>query len=174
MLGHTERFNIKGICAAPFLKGKSASPADGMEKSFDEVQKLLRLAGREDMSELVIKGSERYLPDENTPVESAAADFMAEPANEYSPETPLYIIAIGAITNVASAILKNPKMRENCVVIWLGSHATHIPYPCWEFNMQQDIGGARFIFGCGVPFVQLPCCGTAIGSPPQNMSLSIG
>ena len=84
---------------------------------------------------------------------------MAKLAEEYSPQNPLYIVAIGAITNVASAIIKNPQMRENCVLVWLGGHATHIPFAASEFNMRQDIAAARVVFGCGIPLVQLPCVG---------------
>ena len=160
MMRHTDKFNIKGICAAPFFNQNSTSPKDGMEKSFDEILKLLSFAGREDLKSIVFKGSDEYLPDENTPVESASADFMAKLAENYSPENPLYIVAIGAITNVASAILKNPNIKENCVIVWLGGHANHIPRAASEFNMTQDIAGARVLFGCGVPFVQLPCLGT--------------
>jgi len=159
MIKQQQKFCIKGICAAPFLNGKSASPQDGLEKSYDEILKLLDFAGYADMKNLVYKGSETYLPDEGTPVESQAADFMADLAQLYSPEKPLYIVAIGAITNVASAILKNPQMIENCVVIWLGGHAMHRPLAAAEFNMMQDIAAARVVFGCGISLVQLPCCG---------------
>lgn len=159
MLKSTQKFCVKGICAAPFKNGKSVSPADGMLKSYDEILKLLELTGKEKLKEIVFRGSENYLPDETTPVESAAAEFMSKLAEEYSPQNPLYIVAIGAITNVASAILKNPQMSENCVIIWLGGHATHIPLAASEFNMKQDIAAARVVFGCGVPLVQLPCVG---------------
>ena len=158
MLCHRDRLNIKGFCAAPFFNNLSISPADGMNKSYNELFNLIRLAGENDLLDCIYKGSDRYLPDENTPVESDAADFMAKLANDYSPENPLYIVAIGAITNVASAILKNPAMRENTVIVWLGGHGTHMPNTA-EFNMVQDIAAARIIFGCGVPFVQLPCWG---------------
>jgi len=159
MLGHGEKLHIKGICAAPFFNNKVSSPKEGMEKSYDEILKILTLAQREDLKKTVFKGSEKYLEDEMTAVESEAADFMAELSNEYSPENPLYIIAIGAITNVASAMLKNPKLKENAVVIWLGGHGLHIPRAAAEFNMKQDIAAARVLFGSGVPLVQLPCSG---------------
>ena len=45
-----------------------------------------------------------------------AAKTMAEISNEYSAENPLYIVALGAITNVASAALLNPKMKERVVI----------------------------------------------------------
>jgi len=159
MLRKTQKFNIKGICAAPFLNSKSVSAKDGMNKSYDEILKLLNLLGKQEFKCLTFKGSENYLSNETTPINSPAADFMASLADNYSPENPLYIVAIGAITNVASAILKNPKMKERCVVIWLGGHATHMPFAASEFNMRQDIAAARVIFDCGVPLVQLPCRG---------------
>lgn len=159
MIRNTHKFNIKGICAAPFLNEKSVSAADGMHKSYDEILKLLTLADNEEIKNSVFIGSENYLLNETTPVESEAAEFIAKLAERYSPEKPLYIVAIGAITNVASAILKNPQMRENCVLIWLGGHATHMPFAASEFNMVQDIAAARVVFDCGIPLVQLPCMG---------------
>lgn len=159
MLRNTQKFNIKGICAAPFLNGKSTCASDGMEKSYNEIRKLLSLAEMSGLENSVFKGSEEFLKDEKTAVRSEAADFIAALANDYSPEKPLYIVAIGAITNVASALLKNPKMTENCVVVWLGGHGVHMPLAASEFNMKQDIAAARVVFGCGIPLVQLPCGG---------------
>ena len=159
MLRCGEKLRVKGICAAPFHNPRSSSPADGMEKSYREIVKILTLAGREDLTAKVYKGSPTWLTDENTPVESEAADFLAESANAYSPERPLYIVAIGAITNVASALLKNPAMKDNTVIVWLGGHGIHMPAAATEFNMVQDIAAARVVMGCGVPFVQLPCNG---------------
>lgn len=159
MLKQPEKFNVKGICAAPFFNQKSTSAEDGMIKSYNEILKLLSLMGKDELKNIVYEGSREYLKDEKTPVISPSAQLMAKLANEYSPEKPLYIVAIGAITNVASAILLNPKMTENCVLVWLGGSAMHLPSPASEFNMMQDIAGARVVFGCGIPLVQLPCCG---------------
>lgn len=159
LLKNTQKFNVKGICAAPFHNSKSSSPKDGMEKSYAEINKLLCLLGMDNLSSILYKGSECYLKNEETPEESDAADFMAELSKAYSPQNPLYIVAIGAITNVASAILKNPDMAENTVIIWLGGHAQHMRDNVSEFNMVQDIAAARIVFGCGVPLIQLPCMG---------------
>ena len=159
LLACGEKLNIKGFCAAPFFNPNSTSPADGMERSYHEIKKVLQLAGRQSLSSWVYRGSDRYLPDEKTPVPSEAASFMAELADHYTPEKPLYIVAIGAITNVASAILLNPRMAENTVVVWLGGKGLHMPFGALEFNMEQDIAAARVVMGCGVPFVQLPCAG---------------
>ena len=159
LIGKAEKFCIRAICAAPFSNSKAATAAEGMEKSYDEILKLLALMGREELKEKVICGSQRYLPDEQTAVDSPAARRMAALAEEYKPQRPLYIIAIGAITNVASAILQNPHVAENCVVVWLGGHGLHMPQGASEFNMKQDIAAARVVYGSGVPLVLLPCAG---------------
>lgn len=155
MLKSADKINTRAIYAAPFFNPKSKGPADGMEKSYDEILKLLEFGG---MEADVYKGSTSYLPDEKTPVISDAANHLAKLADSYSPENPLYIVAIGAITNVASAILINPNIAENCVVVWLGGHAHHYCHTR-EFNMFQDVAAARVVMGSGVPFVQLPCQG---------------
>ena len=73
-------------------------------------------------------------------------------------EGPLYVAAIGAITNVASAILMEPKIIEKIVVVWLGGNALHWP-DTKEFNLKQDMAASRLILDCGVPLVQIPVMG---------------
>lgn len=151
----TEKLNLVGLYAAPFLNSRSVSPKDGMEKSYDEIKKLLKLAGADIP---VYRGSENYLPSEKEPVDSPAARALAELAMNYTPERPLYVAAIGAVTNVASAILMKPEITERIVVVWLGGHTLEW-HDSREFNMMQDVAAARVIYGCGVPVVMLPCMG---------------
>ena len=158
MIRSDEKLNVRALYAAPYFNDKSTSPKDGMERSYNEILTLLGLLDRKDLKPNVFRGSEGYLPDEETPVDSPAARDLAERAMQYSTENPLYVVAIGAITNVASAILMNPDIRERIVIVWLGGHAIHWPSN-GEFNLMQDVAAARIIFGCGVPLVQLPCMG---------------
>ncbi len=158
LLRSKEKLHPVAVYAAPFYNENSTGPADGMEKSYEEILKILDLAGEAALKPFVFRGSDRYLPDEKTPVESAAARDLCARAMQYSPEKPLYVVAIGAITNLASALLLRPEIKENLVIVWLGGHARH-----WmdtkEFNMHQDYAAARVVMGSGVPFVQLPCEG---------------
>lgn len=155
LLRSKDRLNTKAIYAAPFFNMNSQSAKDGMEKSYDEILKVLSLCGE---SVEVFKGSDNFLTDEKTPTVSPAAQDLANRVNDYSPENPLYVVAIGAITNVASAMLLNPKMAENAVVVWLGGQAMHYS-DTKEFNLYQDVAAARVVMGSGVPFVHLPCAG---------------
>ena len=158
LLRSGEKLTVKALCAAPFFNDNSTSPEDGMERSYREIFNLLHLAEREDLNPVVFKGSRTYLPDEHTPVDSPAARELVRLARGYSPEKPLFVVAIGAITNVASALLKDPAIADNVVIVWLGGHALEWP-ETGEFNMMQDVAAARVVFGSGAPVVQLPCMG---------------
>jgi inosine-uridine nucleoside N-ribohydrolase len=155
MLKNPEKLDVKAIYAAPFLNARSTSAGEGMEKSYNEIFKLLDLMKTE-ME--VFRGSDSFLADEKTPVISDAARDLAARVENYSPENPLYVVAIGAITNVASALLLNPKVAENAVLVWLGGHGFHF-HDTKEFNMVQDIAASRVVMSSGIPFVQLPCMG---------------
>ena len=158
LLRSGEKLTVKALCAAPFFNDNSTSPEDGMERSYREIFNLLHLAEREDLNPIVFEGSRTYLPDERTPVDSPAARELVRLAKDYSPEKPLYVVAIGAITNVASALLMDPAIQDNIVIVWLGGHALEWP-ETGEFNMMQDVAAARVVFSCGAPVVQLPCMG---------------
>lgn len=150
-----ERIRLKALYAAPFWNARSTGPKDGMEKSYDEICKLLTLA-KEDVP--VFKGSESYLPGEKEAVISPAAQDLAARAAQYTSEKPLYVATIGAITNVASALLIDPSIAEKIVVVWLGGTSLE-----WhdnkEFNCMQDVAAARVVYDSGAPLVILPCAG---------------
>lgn len=153
-----EKLDLQAIYAAPFSNEKAKDPAEGMEKSYQEILHILTLMERDDLKSVVYRGSTSFLSSETEPVLSEAAEDLAKRAMKYTKEKPLYVVSIGAITNIASALLLKPEIRERIVVVWLGGHAMHWPDTA-EFNMEHDIAAARIIFGCGVALVQLPCAG---------------
>ena len=156
LLRSPDRVNVKAIYAAPFSNPKSNfNPEKGTELSYNEIKRLLALVK---CYTPLFYGSNSFLRHEGSPVISDAAKDLAERAMCYTKEKPLYVVAIGAITNVASAILLNPQIVDRIVVVWLGGHARHFS-DTKEFNMFQDIASARVVMGSGVPFVQLPCMG---------------
>jgi inosine-uridine nucleoside N-ribohydrolase len=162
-----EELRLKAIYSAPFKNDKADTPKKGMELSYEEIHRILSLMGRGDLKEMVYQGSDSFLSNENDPVVSAAAQHLADLAMAYTEDKPLYVIAIGAITNVASALLLNPEIKNRVVVVWLGGHAFDWPIKKgsqdWrdlpEFNLFEDISAARVVFDCGAPLVQLPCMG---------------
>ena len=152
-----ESINVRAVYAAPFLNKKSSSAKDGMEKSYEEIIKLFSMLSL-DSSNLVFTGSEDFLASEDSYQESSAARHLVDLV--LNSDKKIYVIAIAAITNIASAILMNPKITENMVVIWLGGHDYH-SIKKNEFNLRQDISAARVVFDSGVELIQIPCNGVA-------------
>ncbi|MBR5560362.1 MAG: nucleoside hydrolase [Clostridia bacterium] len=151
----TEKLRLKAFYAAPFDNENSSGPADGMERSYNEILHLLRLMGREAP---VLRGSDSFLANETTPVLSPAAEDLAARAMQYTWENPLYVVAIGAITNIASALLIRPEIADRIVIVWLGGHSPEWPDNA-EFNLRQDVAAARVVYDSGAPLVLLPCMG---------------
>ena len=149
-----EKLDVLAIYAAPFYNKRSDGPGDGMEKSYEEI---LRLLERLDKSPegFAFKGSTGCLPSLDEPERSPAALDLVEKAMTER-DGPLYVVAIGAITNVASAILIEPKIIERIVVVWLGGMAHEMP-TAREFNLKQDPAASKLIFDCGVPLIHIPC-----------------
>jgi inosine-uridine nucleoside N-ribohydrolase len=143
--------DLRALYAAPFHNDRSEGPGDGMRKSRAELDRLLDRAGR---NVPAFDGSESYLPGPETPVESDAAGDIVERA--HATEEPLYVVAIGTPTNVASAVLRDPSIREEVVVVWLGGQP-HDWHTAREFNLRQDPHATRVLFGSGVPLVHVPC-----------------
>ena len=137
-----ERLNVEAIYAAPFYNSRSTGAKDGMEKSYQEIQRLL---GKMNRTENVLRGSDAFLQ-ESGYVDSPAARDLVERAMARADGERLYVVAIGAITNVASAILMEPEICEKIAVVWLGGHPTSYP-TALEFNLSQDVRAARIVKG---------------------------
>lgn len=154
-----ERLRVEAVYAAPFLNERAESPADGMEKSYEEILRLLGKMGVP-AEGLAFRGSDRYLPADLTPVDSPAARDLVRRAMARDENDPLYVVSIGAITNVASAILLKPEIIRHIVVVWLGGNPMHWASTL-EFNLSQDIPSSRLIFDCGVPLIHIPALGVS-------------
>ena len=152
-----DKVTVEALYAAPFANQRANNPALGMTLSFEEINRLLeRLKMRDAVP--VLKGVTDYVGMTKTAREAEAVDHLIAAARRASTQSPLYVVAIAAISNIASALLKAPDIIDRIVVVWLGGHALN-----WldtlEFNMRQDIGGAQVLLDSGVPLVLIPCKG---------------
>jgi len=130
-------------------------PDEGMELSYHEARKVYELVGM-DPAGAVFRGTPGYLPGPDRPFRSEAVEHLIERAMA-DDERPLYLAAIGAVTNIASALLLEPRIRERIVVVWTSS------YPSWSplsnrpsLNLVQDLAASRLLFDSGEPLVYLP------------------
>jgi len=144
------------------------TPDIGMEKSYQEILLVCEKMGL-DFADKVYRGSDRYLKSYDTPVQSEAVDHLIETAKTASSDEPLQIVAIGAPTNVASALLLAPEIIRNVVVSWTAGYPTSVMGIFQEsFNMEQDMLSSQLLFDSGVPLVYLP--GFHVGA---QLSLSL-
>ena len=152
-----DRIDLAAVTAAPFHNDKSESFADGMERSYREIGICTKLVAESHGVRIppYYRGSTERMPDPETPVESEAAHRIAELVSAYDGVT--FVTAIGAITNVSSAILLHPEIREKIAVIWLGGGA--VWFNGAEFNLLGDKNAANALFASGVPLLLFPCAG---------------
>lgn len=153
----SDKIDLLAINAAPFHNGRSESYEDGMEKSYDEIMRVLDVIGMTDKFP-VYKGSRSRISDgpDLRPVESEAARNIVRLARETN--EPLYILATGAITNVVSAYMLDPTIAENTCVIWLGGHCLDNA-AVDEFNLMQDYAAGQLLLNLDIPLVLLPAWG---------------
>ena len=142
-----ERFAIEGFVAANFDNERGGP--DGVERSAKEIELVLDKAGMAGRWP-VLRGS-HPLQYRSTPVDSEGVDFIIERAMAGSAEDPLWVVGLGAATNMASAYLKEPRIADRVVVFW--HLRTRWPEKCWNFNVFGDPRAARLLFHSPLSFV---------------------
>lgn len=154
----SSRMKIAAINAVLFHNDRSESYADGMEKSYEEIMRVLSVTHRDGLCP-VFKGctSPVSMSPDYAPVDSPASRNIIKLAKEA--DEMIYILAMGAITNVASAILIDPTIKEKICVIWLGGHCIERGGDLEEFNLMQDYRAGQIVLNSGVNLVLLPAYG---------------
>ncbi len=146
---------VEGLTAAGF-----AGQKDSAQRSYDEILKLLKLMKLDGKVSAAL-GSSLALKDKRTPDESDAAKLIIEKAMAVSDE-PLYVIAIGQATNLAAALLMEPRIKDRVVFVILGgSYDTNIT-PSWgvaDFNWHNKWTDVQAILESDVPVLHVPAVG---------------
>jgi purine nucleosidase len=131
-----------------------SSVAEGIDLSVRETYRVFEAAGA-DPEGLVFRGSDQYMVDVTTPVASEGVDRIVELAR--AAEDIVYVVAIGCITNVASALLIAPDIADKIVVLWTSGypstdHRSNKP----SLNLVQDVHATRVVLESGVPYIYMP------------------
>lgn len=149
--------NVLSINAALFHNGRSESFTDGMEKSYEEIGRVLKVCHCDGTVD-TFKGCPTPISEspDFAPVDSPASRSIIKTA--HAAEDIVYILTTGACTNVASAIMLDPSVKDKICVIWLGGHCLEHP-DLGEFNLIQDYRAGQYLLDCGVPVILLPACG---------------
>lgn len=152
MIKSQDIFNIEAITVAPYShKEKDETVISGQEKSYNEISKICKWLNF-DTTNKVFKGAEDYTCN-SYEEDNDAVNKIIEIALK---NNKTYIMAIGAITNVALAIKKEPKIIYKIEVIWLGGHSL-LQDNNLEFNFKQDVSAVRIVFDSKVKLTIIPC-----------------
>ena len=164
-----EQLTVLAVYAAPFSFAHRkdqlphASPQDpqfnppgvGMHRSYGEIHKVFELLGLPAQGK-VFRGSERYLPSLTSPCNSEAVAHLIATARAGDGSQPLYVVALGCVTNIANALLLAPDIVDRIVVVWTSGYPSHAPHINHSFNLEQDRLASQLLLDSGVPHVYLP------------------
>lgn len=141
------KLQVRGIIAEQY----GEEEPDSMLQSYQEIRKVCELGGFD--TRLVYKGAQGALEDEQTFREAEGVDFLIREAL-LEDERPLYVICQGALTNVASALLKNPGIASRMLVAAVGG--CNYPAGGYEFNTMNDPKAFNVVMNSSVSVWMLP------------------
>ena len=142
-----QKFIVKGILAEHFdCEGST-------RRSYDEICTILDAMN---LSVPVFMGAETKLADNTMAELSPASDFLVKEALREE-DKPLYVLCIGAITNVAAAIQACPDVTSRMTVVWIGGQSYNGPVAGdREYNAGNDVDAINLVLDSGVDFWQIP------------------
>ena len=145
-------FNIEAITVAPYSHiEKGVKVIDGQELSYNEILKICNWLDFE-ANNKVFKGSTDYIQNGYNETNDAVNRIIEIALKNNK----TYILGIGAITNVALAIKKEPKIIDKIEIIWLGGNDLNYKDNL-EYNFRQDIKAVKIVFDSKAKLTILPC-----------------
>ena len=152
MIKSQDIFNIEVITVAPYShKERNETVISGREKSYNEIIKICNWLNL-DTTNKVFKGAEDYICNGYDETNDAVNKIIEVALRNDK----TYVMAIGAITNVALAIQKEPKIIDKIEVVWLGGHSL-LQNNNLEFNFRQDVNAVKIVFDSKVKLTIIPC-----------------
>lgn len=86
---------------------------------------------------------------------SEAAQFVIDEAMKED-ELPLYILCIGAVTNVAQALRAESQIADRVTIVCIGGNPIGCSDPGWEFNFGNDVEAANIVLHSGAKVWLIP------------------
>lgn len=138
---------VKAILAEHFAQREST------RKSYDEILLVLKAMN---LDVPVFMGEEGPVREIGIDSLSPAASFLIDEAHRED-EKPLFVLCMGAITNVASALRHDNDIAKKMTVVWIGGHSLDNTKPDHrEFNSGNDVDAYNIVVSSGTEFWQIP------------------
>lgn len=135
---------VKAIVAEHFARPGS------MEKSFEAARKVTQAMGS---AVPVLHGEEG--PEGTGGISEGVETMIREARTEES--RPLFILCMGALTNVDRALREAPDIAKAVTIVTIGGHGYETsPIPWREFNFGNDVAAANRVLQSGAEVWQIP------------------
>lgn len=139
-------FQVEGVTVNATYNGGA------IDSHYREAETVIRLCGVEGRFPLVKGANKDFTTIRNAIHQSSfdgseAVNLIIDRAHRV-PTQPLVLIAVGKLTNVALALMKDSTIAAKIRVVWLGSN---YPEP-GEYNQDNDTAALNYLLSSSVPF----------------------
>jgi hypothetical protein len=127
------------VCTGTPEPGQSAATAVA------NAREMLRLMGHEGRYK-VAEGAPSKLKDPRTPIDSPGTRAIIDEAMRSDTKLPLYVTVGGGLTEVASALMMEPRIAGRFTLVWIGGQPIPGPGGGGEYNFGIDPLAAMHVF----------------------------
>ena len=125
-----------------------------MEASYQEIHTVLELMKERGRIDTVLRGAGSFITETERPDDNPAVRDLIDRC--LGADEPVVVVAIGALTNIASALMLEPSITDKMVLLWLGGHPEYRD-KAKQFNLRCYLVAAQHVFDSGVPLIHFPC-----------------
>lgn len=146
-----ERFDIEGFVGSNYDHTHDGIGPKSIAMSVNEIHTILEKAGMK--GKYPVYAGAHPMQYEFAASGSEGVDFIVERAMAGTPDDPLWIIGLGSSTDLASAYLQEPAIKDRVVMFWHGRTEQTWPYRAHNYNVKGDMHAARMLFHAPFPLV---------------------
>lgn len=146
-------FQVEGLTSAHFTR--STRPNDTVHRSQELNEQILDAMGLRNSIPHPV-GADRSMSDSTIPVDSPAAQLIIKRAHAGDPDDKLIVFALGACTNLASALLLDPSIEPKVALAFIDGDYKGGRWGPGIFNWKNDIHAVKAIFESEVEYVHMP------------------
>ena len=146
-------FRVEGLTSAHFTRSTESN--ESVHRSQEINQQLLDAMGLQNSIPHPV-GADRSMPDASTAVDSPAARFIIQRAHAGGADHKLIVFALGACTNLASALVLDPSIEPKVTFAFIDGDYKDGQWGPGIFNWKNDIHAVKAIFESNVEYIHMP------------------
>jgi len=145
-------FRVEGLCSATFGQDPPPDNIRASQQFNEEILGHLGLTGKIPAP----IGAARPMPDKRTPADSPAARHIIKCAHAGGSADKLWVIATGQCTNLASALLIDPTIRDKVIYAFIDGDFKNGRWGPGIYNWKNDVHAVQSIFESDVQYFHMP------------------